>query len=59
MTLRKEHRLKVFEDRVLGRTFGPKRNEVAGSWRKLLEEELHYLYPSASKIRMIKPKRMR
>jgi hypothetical protein len=38
----KEHRLRVLEDRVLRRIFGPKRKEVAGGWRKLHNEELHH-----------------
>jgi hypothetical protein len=52
LTLREEHRLRVFENRVLRRIFGPKRNEVTGSWRKLLNEGLHNLYSSGSIIRM-------
>jgi hypothetical protein len=48
----------MFEDRVVMRTFGPKRNEVTGEWRKLLNEELHKLYFSPSIIRMIKSKGM-
>jgi hypothetical protein len=50
----------VFENRVLRRIFGPKRNEVTGSWRKLRvrNEELHNLYSSPSVIRMIKSSRM-
>jgi hypothetical protein len=44
LTLRKEHRLRVFENRVLRRMFGPKRDEVTGVWRKLHNEELHGLY---------------
>jgi hypothetical protein len=44
---------------VLRRIFGPKRDEVTGSWRKLHNEELHKLYSSPSIIRMIKSKRMR
>jgi hypothetical protein len=43
-TLREEHRLRVFENRVLRRIFGPKRDEVRGEWRKLHNEELHILY---------------
>jgi hypothetical protein len=43
LTLRKELRLKVFENRVLRRIFGPKRDEVTGEWRKLHNEELHKL----------------
>jgi hypothetical protein len=46
VTLREEHRLRVFENRVLRRTFGPKRDEVAEGWRKLHNEELHNLYSS-------------
>jgi hypothetical protein len=49
----------VFENRVLRRMFGPKRNEVTGEWRKLHKKELHDLYSSPSIIRMIKSKRMR
>jgi hypothetical protein len=59
LTLREEHRLGVFENRVLRRIFEPKRNEVTGEWRKLHNEELHDLYSSPSKIRMIKSRRMR
>jgi hypothetical protein len=49
----------VFENRVLRRTFGPKRDEVTGGWRKLHNEELHNLYSSTSIIRMVKLRRMR
>jgi hypothetical protein len=49
----------VFENRVLRRIFGPKRDEVTGGWRKLHKEELHNLYFSPSIIRMIKSRRMR
>jgi hypothetical protein len=49
----------VFEDRVLRRIFGPKRNEVTGEWRKLHNEELRDLYSSPSIIRIIKLKRIR
>jgi hypothetical protein len=52
-TLREEHRLRVFENRVLRRIFGPKREED-GSWRKLHNDELHSLYSSPSIVRMIK-----
>jgi hypothetical protein len=44
LTLREEHRLRVFENRVLRRIFGSKREEVTGGWRKLHNEELHSLY---------------
>jgi hypothetical protein len=53
LTLREEHRLRVFKNRVLRRIIGPKRDEVTGGWRKLHNEELHNLYPSPSIIRMI------
>jgi hypothetical protein len=49
----------VFENRVLRRIFGPKRDEVRGCWRKLHNEELHILYSSPSIIRIIKSRRMR
>jgi hypothetical protein len=49
----------VFENRVLRRIFGPKRDEVMGGWRKLHNEELHNLYSSPSIIRMMKSRRMR
>jgi hypothetical protein len=51
--------LRVFENRVLRRIFGPKRDEVTGGWRKLLNEELHGLYSSPSIVRVIKARRMR
>jgi hypothetical protein len=54
-----EHRLRVFENRVLRRIFGPKRDEVTGGWRKLHNEELRDLYSSPSIIRIIKSMRMR
>jgi hypothetical protein len=44
LTLREKHRLRVFENRVLRRIFGPKRDEVTGEWRKLHNVELHNLY---------------
>jgi hypothetical protein len=58
-TLREEHRLRVFKNRVSRRIFGPKRDEVPEGWRKLHNEELHNLYSSPSIIRMIKSRRMR
>jgi hypothetical protein len=57
-TLREEHRLKVFENRVLRRIFEPKRGEMAGVCREL-HNELRDLYYSPSIIRMIKSRRMR
>jgi hypothetical protein len=59
LTLREEHRLRVFENRVLRRIFGPTRDEETGGWRELHNEELHNLYSSPSIIRMIKSRRMR
>jgi hypothetical protein len=58
LTLR-EHRLRVFGNRVLRRIFRPKRDEAAGEWRKLHNEELPDLYSSPSIIRVIKSRRMR
>jgi hypothetical protein len=58
LSLREEHRLRVFENRVLRRIFGPKRDQVTGGWRKLHNEELHYLYSSPRIIKMIKSTRM-
>jgi hypothetical protein len=59
LTLREEHRLSVFENRVLRRIFGPKRDEVTGEWRKLHNEELHSLYSSPDIIRQVKSRLMR
>jgi hypothetical protein len=59
LVLREEHRLRLFENRVLRRIFEPKRDEVIGGWRKLHNEELHNLYYSPSLIRIIKSRRMR
>jgi hypothetical protein len=59
LTLREGHRLRVFENRVLRRIFGPKRDEVTGEWRKLHSRELHNLYSSPDIIRQIKSRRMR
>ena len=59
LTLREEHRLRVFENRVLRRIFGPKRDGVTGEWRKLHNEELNYLYCSPNIVRVIKSRRMR
>jgi hypothetical protein len=49
----------VFENRVLRRIFGPKRDEVTGGWRKLHNEELHNVYSSPSMLKMIKSRNMR
>jgi hypothetical protein len=59
LTLGEEHRLRVFENRVLRRTFGPERDEVTGEWRKLHSGELHNMYSSPDIIRQIKSRRMR
>jgi hypothetical protein len=56
--LREEYRLRVFENRVLRRIFGPKREED-GSWRKLHNDELHSLYSSPNVVRVIKSRGMR
>jgi hypothetical protein len=58
-TLMEEHRLRVFENRVLRTIFWPKRNDVTGEWRKLHNEELHNLYSSPNIIRQMKSRRMR
>jgi hypothetical protein len=54
LTLREEHRLRVFENRVLRRIFGRKSDKETGGWRKLHNEELRDLYSSPSIIRMVK-----
>jgi hypothetical protein len=59
LTLREEHRLGMFENRVLRRRFGPKRDEVTGEWRKLHSGELHNLYSFLYIIRRIKSRRMK
>jgi hypothetical protein len=59
LTLREEHTLEAFENRMLRRIFGSKRDEVTGDWRKLYNEELHKLYSSPNIIRMIKSRRRR
>jgi hypothetical protein len=57
--LREEHRLRVFENRVQGRIFGPKRDEVKVQWKKLNDGELHNFYLSPDIIRQIKSRKMR
>jgi hypothetical protein len=58
-TLREEHRLRVFENRVFRRIFEPKMDEVTGGWRKLHNHEFHNLHSSPNIIRVIKSRRMR
>jgi hypothetical protein len=57
--LREEHRLRVFENRVLRRVFGPKRDDVTGEWRKLHNEELNDLYFLPNIVRVVKSRRMK
>ena len=59
LTLREERRLRVFENRLLRRVFGPKRNEVTGEWRKLHNDELRELYSLPNILRVVKSRRMR
>jgi hypothetical protein len=59
LALREERRLRVFENRVLRRVFGPKRDEVTREWRKLRNEELNNLYSLPSIMRVVKSRRMR
>ena len=59
LTLREERRLRVFENRVLRRVFGPKSDEVTGEWRKLHNEELSNMYSLPNIVRVVKSRRMR
>ena len=59
LTLREERRLRVFENRMLRRVFGPKRDEVTGEWRKLHNAELSDLYSLQNFVRVVKSRRMR
>jgi len=59
LTLREERKLRVFENKVLRRIFGPRRDEVTGDWRRLHNEEINVLYSSPNIVRVIKWRRMR
>jgi len=59
LTLREERRLRVFENRVLRRIFGPKGDKVTREWRRLHNEELNDLYSLSNTVRVIKSRRMR
>jgi hypothetical protein len=59
LTLKEESRLRVFENRVLRKVFGPRRDEVTGDWRKLHTEELNGLYSLPNIVRVVKSRRMR
>ena len=59
LALREERRLRVFENRVLRKVFGPKGDEVTGEWRKLHKEELNYLYSLPNIVREVKSRKMR
>jgi hypothetical protein len=59
LTLKEEHRLRVFESRVLRGIFGPKRDGVTGEWRRLHNEERYAVFSSRDIIQVIKSRRMR
>jgi len=59
LKLREERKLRVFENMVLRRIFGPRRDEVTGKWRRLNNEELNDLYSSPNIVRVIKSRRVR
>jgi hypothetical protein len=58
LNLREERRLRVFENRVLRRVFGPRRDEVTGEWRKLHNEELNELHSLPNIVRVVKSRKM-
>ena len=59
LTLREEHRLRVFENKVIRKIFGAKKDKITGEWRKLHNTELHSLYSSPNIIRSLKSRRLR
>jgi len=59
LTLREGYKLRVFDNRVLRRVFGPKRDDVTGEWKKLHNEELSYLYSLQNIVQVVKSRRMR
>jgi len=59
LALREERKVRLFENMVLRRIFGPRRDEVSGEWRRLHNEKLNDLYSSPNIVRVVKPRRMR
>jgi len=59
LILRKEYSLRLFENKMLRRVFGPKRDKVTGEWRKLYNEELNDMYSLLNIVRVVKSRRMR